>query len=429
MKKISIILFVVFLGIQMYSQTTLLVNPSSQTIGASEVFTTTIEILQVSNLGAWEFEVSFDPSLLQANNITLGSFAGSTGNTVIPIASNIDNVNGILESAVSSFGSNQGASGSGVLISIEWVSAGSITNSITTDLILQNEQILELNATPIPVTLQNGTITISPCYVYDLDCDCDVDIVDIQLIANEYGWTCAGTKSTEIIEEIDSDNAVLGISNMSLTSNTGSYEIEVFIENVYQLGGFEFAIGFNPEIVKVLSVNQGDFLSSTNREAFPILRTIDNNKGYIKYAIATLGSGKEGATGNGSLITIVCEPIKSGFSNFTIQAAQIVRADAEIIDYDIRKVMGDDQKSIIVNCYPNPFSSEMTMDYNLEGEGYVAFRIHDMSGNLILETERIYLLGGNFQKTFKRSNLKSGVYIYSLVYDNKIVSSKRIVIN
>lgn len=162
MKTKLLLLMVLFIcSMHVYSQTTVFFNPATQTVGSGEIFTTSVEISQVSDLGAWEFKVIFDPNMLQASSMTVGSFISSTGNVVIPIKNDIDNINGILESAVSSFGANPGASGDGVIVNIEWTSNSSIVNTTTTDLILQDAQFVEKDATLIPVTLQDGSVTIT----------------------------------------------------------------------------------------------------------------------------------------------------------------------------------------------------------------------------------------------------------------------------
>ncbi len=143
-----------------YHNETIQISPASQMVSTAEVFTTEVELLQVTNLGAFDLEIDFDPLLLQANSVTLESFLTSTGRTSNELVNNIDNTTGLVNYSVNTNGSSDGPSGDGVLLTIEWTSTVSVPDDITTDLILQNIHITTPNATVIPSNIYNGEVTI-----------------------------------------------------------------------------------------------------------------------------------------------------------------------------------------------------------------------------------------------------------------------------
>jgi len=162
MKKLILLIILVVTGFGIYSQNNVSIQPASKTVALSATFTTTIEIAQVNNLGGFELEVDFDPLLLQANSVILGSFLGSTGRTVFPLASTINNTTGLIEFAATTLGASPpGPNGTGVLMTIVWTATSTLSSTAIAHLILQNVQVTQPNGTVIPVSLQHGAVTIS----------------------------------------------------------------------------------------------------------------------------------------------------------------------------------------------------------------------------------------------------------------------------
>src|SRR5438128_2491657 len=56
--------------------------PASRTVTAGETFTLDVGISGITNLGAFEFTLTYNPAIVTATAATLGPFLGSTGLTV-----------------------------------------------------------------------------------------------------------------------------------------------------------------------------------------------------------------------------------------------------------------------------------------------------------------------------------------------------------
>src|SRR5438876_6745528 len=92
--------------------------PASRTVTAGETFTLDVGISGVTNLGAFEFTLTYNPSVVSPTAAALGLFLGSTGltATVPPGAPLISG--GQLTYGAYSYGGVSGPSGSGVLASL-----------------------------------------------------------------------------------------------------------------------------------------------------------------------------------------------------------------------------------------------------------------------------------------------------------------------
>jgi len=94
--------------------TTIYVDPPSVRVPVSTQFTVTVNITAVVNLFAWQFNMTFDPALLECKGVTEGPFLKTGGPTIFagPV---IDNNNGWVLVGCSLAGPIPGVTGSGDL--------------------------------------------------------------------------------------------------------------------------------------------------------------------------------------------------------------------------------------------------------------------------------------------------------------------------
>ena len=79
--------------------------------------------------------------------------------------------------------------------------------------------------------------------------------------------------------------------------------------------------------------------------------------------------------------------------------------------------------------YPNPFNPNTTIEFYLSKEGFVNLSIYDILGKKIKEVLNQSLIEGNYLINFSGENLSSGIYFYTLNYNNnKIVSKKMLLL-
>jgi hypothetical protein len=93
------------------------IEPASQQVLPGEYFTVDVRVENVNNLGAYEFTLQFEPSVISYVTVNNGTFLGSTGRSVFCPAP-ITDVGTLRFGCVSSDGSTPGPSGSGQLAQV-----------------------------------------------------------------------------------------------------------------------------------------------------------------------------------------------------------------------------------------------------------------------------------------------------------------------
>src|ERR1035437_3897701 len=121
----------VFLVICSVRAGTLSVSPAVNQVAVGQVFSLNVVINSVADLYAYQFDLAFNPALLNASAITEGAFLGSGGPTFF-LAGAIDNVNGLISSTADSLeGPLSGVTGSGVLTSVTFTALAPGSTSVS----------------------------------------------------------------------------------------------------------------------------------------------------------------------------------------------------------------------------------------------------------------------------------------------------------
>src|SRR5579872_3309794 len=96
------------------------IQPPSTSVGAGSNFAVDVNISNVSDLFAFQFDIGFNPGILSATSITEGLFLPGGGTTFF-IPGTIDNIGGTISSnADTLIGAISGVSGSGTLAIIDF---------------------------------------------------------------------------------------------------------------------------------------------------------------------------------------------------------------------------------------------------------------------------------------------------------------------
>ncbi|MBK9225764.1 MAG: T9SS type A sorting domain-containing protein [Ignavibacteria bacterium] len=75
--------------------------------------------------------------------------------------------------------------------------------------------------------------------------------------------------------------------------------------------------------------------------------------------------------------------------------------------------------------FPNPFNPMTKIGYSLKSSGFVALKIHDITGRLASELVNERQEAGVYSSEFNAVNLPSGIYFYSLYIDGKEFATKK----
>jgi len=132
------------------------VEPASTGIGQGAAFTVTVRIQDAQDLGAFQFNLGFDPAIVQVDGVALSPFLGSTGRNTATVGPEIDNGTGLLRYGAFSYGSQPGPDGDGALAIIT-MTAQALG---TTILDLDNVHLSDAAGNAQTATLEDGTVTV-----------------------------------------------------------------------------------------------------------------------------------------------------------------------------------------------------------------------------------------------------------------------------
>lgn len=78
-------------------------------------------------------------------------------------------------------------------------------------------------------------------------------------------------------------------------------------------------------------------------------------------------------------------------------------------------------------AYPNPASNQVSFDYTLSDQTINAYiRVHNLLGTVVKETRLDYFSG---KLILDVCDLNEGFYFYSIVVNNEVIDTKRLVIS
>ncbi len=169
---------------------TVKVDPPESFPDRGSTFTVDVAIEDAQNLGAFEFELTYDPTCIQAVDASLGPFLGSTGRSVAPVGPTLRT--GSITFGGYSWGSAAGPNGDGVLASISFLAG---PNECDSTLHLQNVTLTDTAGGSHCIDhTEDGTAHVKPgCHndcPEDINGDRVIDIVDIMLVADKWGQHC-----------------------------------------------------------------------------------------------------------------------------------------------------------------------------------------------------------------------------------------------
>lgn len=132
------------------------IEPARLEVRPNEDFVVEIVIEDVQNLGAFQFELAYDPGLLEVKDAAPGDFLVSTGRSPIPLGPRVDQEEGVAVFGAATFGQAPGPDGSGVLAVVTCTAR----NEGSAPLRLQAVQISDTEATPISAETEDGLVIV-----------------------------------------------------------------------------------------------------------------------------------------------------------------------------------------------------------------------------------------------------------------------------
>ena len=165
--------------------TTVSISPSTQTVSPGP-FTVNITVEPEVPIAGVQFDLSFDPFLLRANNVTEGNLLKQGGANTYFYSGAIDNAAGTITHVASAITTpGETVSTPGVFATIQ-MTAKSAAGTSTLD--LSNVIVGDINGNPVAITVNDGSVTISTA-PWDVNGDGFVNILDMILVGQHFGET------------------------------------------------------------------------------------------------------------------------------------------------------------------------------------------------------------------------------------------------
>jgi hypothetical protein len=79
--------------------------------------------------------------------------------------------------------------------------------------------------------------------------------------------------------------------------------------------------------------------------------------------------------------------------------------------------------------FPNPFACSTSISYHLPDNGYVSLKVYDVIGNEVATLVNSEQTGGSHSIEFDATGLKSGVYYYTLRFDDHVKTRRMLLKN
>ncbi|NOX63414.1 MAG: hypothetical protein GXP42_15930 [Chloroflexi bacterium] len=285
---------------------------------AESEFTLDIVVRDVVDLSDFRFTLHYDPGLLQALDVEAGPMLTETGRSIAIIGPSIDNAKGVLEFGALSSGDAAGASGRGVLAIIHFrpLKAGVASLSWSkVRLTNTHGSLIPASGLEGSVTLQKApitpspspTITPSPTFTPTPTSTSMPTFTPTPTITPSPTLTPTPLPGTTLFAQpISATHSLAG----------GDFVLDIAVENVSDLGAYQFTLHFEPTIVEAQSAYLGPFLATTGRQVVFLPFTIDNAQGVITVGAFTYGDA-QGASGSGTLASIKFRPVRIGTTPLT----------------------------------------------------------------------------------------------------------------
>ena len=157
----------------------------SQTpVHTGDTFTLDIHAENITDLAGWQFDIVFDPTILEAINVSEGDFLKMNGGTTFFQSGSIDNAAGKITGLSAARLSTQGVSGTGVLVQVRFKAK----SRGETELALQKFQFGSVTGDSIPAGPHEIRITVEERLTTgDVNRDGVVSILDLILVARQLG--------------------------------------------------------------------------------------------------------------------------------------------------------------------------------------------------------------------------------------------------
>ena len=123
------------------------------------------------------------------------------------------------------------------------------------------------------------------------------------------------------------------VSPSTWPADGGSFEVQIRIESVANLGSYEWQLTFDPAVIQFVDVVDGGFLGSTGRTLLFCGKSpyVDPAQGSVRFGCAT-GGATAGPSGSGLLSKLTFSPVADGTSPLELGWVSLSDTSTDVVD-------------------------------------------------------------------------------------------------
>ena len=169
-------------------------SADTTSVRVGDTFTVRVNAEKISDLAGWQFDLTFDPDVLEAVEVREGNLLKRGGGTTFFQRGTIDNTAGQIAGISSALISKGGITGTGTLLSVVFSAKADGNGELT----LRNFQLGSNTGDVIPAGVRDLTITVASVPTWDVNGDGQVSILDLILIAQDLGKAASPNSRTDV---------------------------------------------------------------------------------------------------------------------------------------------------------------------------------------------------------------------------------------
>jgi len=226
-----------------------------------------------------------------------------------------------------------------------------------------------------------------------------------------------------------SQDLTIGIDPQQKTLMVGeTVNLDVVVENVTNLGAFEFTILYNTDVVHASSAQVGAFPASTGRTVIPVGPSINNlsASGTVTFGGASMGTDA-GPNGSGVLGAVTFTALAEGSTTLNLQNIKVTDINGQTVTVDtllpgqvtvgtsfvLERGIGPDHYSLHQN-YPNPFNPTTAIRFSIPKSSHVSLKIYNLSGQFVETLIDEEKPSGEYEIQWNAENFMGGIYLCRL---------------
>ena len=276
------------------------ISPESQNVSCGETFTIDIVVSPEVAVAGSQFDLSFDPSLIAADDVEEGDFLNQNGASTYFSSGTIDNEAGNIVGVAGAITTpGQTVSTEGIFATISFT-AKEIEEEVTSPLDLLNVIVGDIDGNAVLVSVHDGNVTITPYEDWDVTCDDQVNVLDMIRVGQHWGetgephWIREDVNRDGNINVLDmiligqhwttlsfakpmlaEGETVVSVSppSQSVTHNE-EFNVEVAADPKAAIAGMQFSLSFDPLLITVDSIEEGNLLNPGWNILSAIMRVI-----------------------------------------------------------------------------------------------------------------------------------------------------------